>query len=583
CNNRQAVLEWRKPDDHGSEITKFTIEMKTGFPPYEWQIVLEETAVTPETYQAIITLSPWVNYTFRIIAYNSYGSSEPGMPAKTLFDGIHCSTDMSVPYLNPEEVSAKGSEPDNMVIKWKPMKKYDWNAPELKYLIRYKENKSELEWIEFLVEDPLANETIIRELPTYTEYLVQVQAVNKEGKSSLKPESIIGYSGEDVPLEAPKNFRLSKFNNFSSAEFAWNPVSPETVRGLFKGYKLVYWEDERPLFTDYIRIPVGFNDATISGLTAMKNYSAKIHVINEKYESPSSQNISFNTPEGAPSKVHNLRVHAVGANSIIVEWEPPRHPNGNIRGYFITFENSTSGEIEETYVLHRQQHYLHESLVPDSPYKVSVWAETNGGEGPKVTRLVRTWHLKDPDIPTIDIKHMSPKSILIKWKPSNGSEWQMPGSSFYVNYSKANSNDWKRTEDIDLPTTSVIVDNLEEETNYVLIAVAKEGPRISAALPIIYYNEGKHPVAHINRENLQSSLWFIIILFIVFIGITLFLCMCCWARTRSGKYAVKRKELESGVYSGSGVMLGNIETSEEEHKKFLEYQYGYSAKEPQML
>ena len=63
----------------------------------------------------------------------------------------------------------------------------------------------------------------------------------------------------------------------------------------------------------------------------------------------------------------------------------------------------------------------------------------------------------------------------------------------------------------------------------------------------------------------------------------MFLCMCCYARTRSGKYAVKRKELESGLYSGAGVMIGNIEASEEEHKKFLEYQYGYSTKEPQML
>lgn len=42
-----------------------------------------------------------------------------------------------------------------------------------------------------------------------------------------------------------------------------------------------------------------------------------------------------------PSKVHNMRVRAVGAESLYVTWEPPRQPNGYVRGYFITFESNT--------------------------------------------------------------------------------------------------------------------------------------------------------------------------------------------------------------------------------------------------
>lgn len=40
-----------------------------------------------------------------------------------------------------------------------------------------------------------------------------------------------------------------------------------------------------------------------------------------------------------PSKVHDLRVRAVGATTLLITWQPPRQPNGNIRGYFLTFES----------------------------------------------------------------------------------------------------------------------------------------------------------------------------------------------------------------------------------------------------
>lgn len=156
CNPKQATIEWRKPDPHGSEITKFFVEMKTDFKPDHWEVVVEELDVTPSVFQSVITLSPWVNYTFRVLAFNSYGQSEPGYPKNVLPGYSHCLTPKSIPYSNPSNVRAGGNEPDNLVIRWVPMDKYDWNAPELKYLIRYKLNKPGEHWKEFLVEDPLA-------------------------------------------------------------------------------------------------------------------------------------------------------------------------------------------------------------------------------------------------------------------------------------------------------------------------------------------------------------------------------------------------------------------------------------------
>lgn len=34
-----------------------------------------------------------------------------------------------------------------------------------------------------------------------------------------------------------------------------------------------------------------------------------------------------------------MRVYAIGATSIYVTWEAPLYKNGNIRGYYISFES----------------------------------------------------------------------------------------------------------------------------------------------------------------------------------------------------------------------------------------------------
>ncbi|OZC09894.1 fibronectin type III domain protein [Onchocerca flexuosa] len=539
CNERRAMVKWRRPDDRGDKIKKFLVQMQTEFEEGLWQTVAEEKNGAADFFQATIALSPWVNYTFRVIAQNSRGESEPGFK-----QGIVCSTKAYYPYTNPKNVRAEGNEPNNMIIEWKPMNKYDWNGPGLQYIVRYKLNEPGKTWTEIRIEDPLANHTVVREQPTFREYLIQVESLNNFGRAIVKPISVKGYSGEDTPLLSPIDFSIFEFINCTAVHLIWKHVNRDTVRGHFKGYLIDYWENEKPFAVVDVGVEKHKNETILYGLKPITNYTTRIRTANSRYLSESPSTIRFTTPEGIPSKVHNMRVRAVGARSLYVTWEPPRQPNGYVRGYFITFENSSTGAKEETFVLNRQLYYLNEEGEPDTGYKVSVWAETKGGEGPKVVRPVRTWPLREPDIPNFTVEAISPTMARVEWLPSNGSEWAMPGSTFLVNYSIANSNDWIESEQISLPQTEVLLSDLEEDTRYKMIGIAKEGQRQRTSEVITIRSLSRATITHISHESLQSAAWFIAVLCAVMLALFTAAVMCCCERQRSNKYSVKQKDLK---------------------------------------
>lgn len=189
------------------------------------------------------------------------------------------------------------------MIQWTPLAKSQWNAPGLKYLVRYRrmgEEAEESEWHEFFVEDPFAvskvrmdsnrcrtpqNMTIVREQPTFRRYLVQVRAVNSRGFSTIEPETHLGWSGEDgwcrkynpnsdkseffspkVPTKAPGGLRLAAHRNYSSVELEWDPVEEGSVGfGVGIGYQLA---------VSIISAPSGDTSAAIgSGSGASKSKS----------------------------------------------------------------------------------------------------------------------------------------------------------------------------------------------------------------------------------------------------------------------------------------------------------------------
>uniref|UniRef100_A0A915IFP2 Fibronectin type-III domain-containing protein n=1 Tax=Romanomermis culicivorax TaxID=13658 RepID=A0A915IFP2_ROMCU len=199
CEDYKATLKWLAAYDNYAEITKYTIEYSTMFTPQLWTIILVQENVNPamSTLNATINLSPWVNYTFRVGAENFYGPGEYGYFRHSFV----CQTAPSFPYTNPTNIFVSGTIRDNLIVRWTPMGKEQWNAPGLYYIVYYrKENSDEpaAPWSERRIEDPFLAHTEIKELPIFTRYEVKVKAYNMYGESLEDPKIVVGYTGEEV-------------------------------------------------------------------------------------------------------------------------------------------------------------------------------------------------------------------------------------------------------------------------------------------------------------------------------------------------------------------------------------------------
>ena len=117
------------------------------------------------------------------------------------------------------------------------------NAPKFKYRVYYKKDTPEASWNIEDIPDWRHKELVIPNQPTFTRYKIKVVAHNQKGEANIAAEEVIGYSGEAEPSEAPKNFKLNEVLGARSAFVEWDPVSPESINGHAKGYKIQMWTE----------------------------------------------------------------------------------------------------------------------------------------------------------------------------------------------------------------------------------------------------------------------------------------------------------------------------------------------------
>lgn len=179
------------------------------------------------------------------------------------------------------------------------MPEIEHNAPRFQYRIYYKRDIPGEEYQVVDIPDWRQNRYIVDQTPTYQPYRFKVVAMNELGEANVAAKEVTGFSGEDVPLQAPTNFTLVKIHAPTKALLMWNPVSNESVRGNLMGYKIESWTDsdsEKNRKETHVR-----GDATKALVTRFvphtKNY-ARVFVYNGQYNGPPSETLSFEMPEG---------------------------------------------------------------------------------------------------------------------------------------------------------------------------------------------------------------------------------------------------------------------------------------------
>ncbi|XP_076863318.1 neuronal cell adhesion molecule isoform X5 [Brachyhypopomus gauderio] len=558
---RSIQLSWIPGDEHNSPIKKFLVQYEDALHGSgTWNNLTE---VPGSRTMAHLKLSPYIHYSFRVLALNDVGYSLPSLPSRTY------RTKPAAPDENPSDVKAMGTEHNNLVISWKPLTGLQSNGPGLQYNVMWRQMDVDKDWNTETVAN--VSKFVVAGTPTFVPYEVKVQALNNYGKGP-KPPIVVGYSGEDWPVAAPANVRV-RVQNSTQAEVSWEPVPAKSVRGRLQGYKVYYWK-ERSLHKhtthshthrmeqQTLTFTGNRSHGKLPGLHPYSLYSLNVRVCNGRGEGPASPFLKFETPEGVPGPPAFLRVTNSNIDSLTLEWGPPHERNGHLVGYILTYQtvNNTNefGQLKELSVPPNETSTTLHNLKYSTRYKFYFSAKTATGPGPGITEEFATimdggspdsphplsptsqyLRPRQPKVPPVSpvfgnvSSSVGEEGALITW------DYWGPERHIYVEYIVENSDeDWHK--EMVNGSQSHVLKGLKEGLAYKVRVVAK-----SHADQTVHRSEElvvTVPAMASRQVDIATQGWFIGLMCAIALLILVLLIMCFIKRNKGGKYPVKEKE-----------------------------------------
>ncbi|XP_068580127.1 neuronal cell adhesion molecule-like isoform X7 [Cebidichthys violaceus] len=567
---RSVQLTWIPGDEHNSPIQKFLIQYEDSLHHRGHWHNLTEVPGTRTT--AHLKLSPYIHYTFRVLALNAVDLSRPSFPSRMV------KTEPAAPDENPTGVQGFGTEHDNLVISWKPLSGLQSNGPGLHYKVMWRQKVVDSDWTTVTVANN--SKFVVSGTPTFVPYELKVQAVNDHG-AGPEPAIAHGYSGEDLPVAAPENVQAVLLNS-TLAEVHWDPVPSKLIRGHLKGYKVYYWR-ERSLHkhnphlveNQILTFSGNHTHRMLPGLHPFSLYSFNVRVYNGKGEGPPSPPLQFETPEGVPGVPTSLLVTNPNLDSLTLEWSPPHDRNGRITGYTLKYQpvnNSNElGPVEELALPANETSVTLLNLKYSTRYKFYLNAKTVRGAGLAISQEAVTvvdealisQHDVDvgagntqtphpiarspPHRPPHKARPVNPfgnvsssfgeDGTLISW------EYWGPEQNFYVEYTLKNSEgegeeEWQK--ELVNGTQNVMLKGLKGGLSYRVRLVAKghhdQPLHLSKELLVSV------PAVASRQVDIATQGWFIGLMCAIALLILILLIICFIQRNKGGKYPVKEKE-----------------------------------------
>ncbi|XP_016122688.1 neuronal cell adhesion molecule-like isoform X7 [Sinocyclocheilus grahami] len=563
-------LTWTPGDENNSPIQLFLIQYEDSL--HEPGVWVNMTEVSGTSTTAHLELSPYVYYSFRVLALNEVGLSEPSAPSRQY------RTNPAQPEVSPSDVEVIGTSPDSMTITWRELTGLESNGPGLQYKVSWRQKDVDQQWTSLT----LANVSlyVVTGTPTFTPYEVTVQAVNDYGPGP-RPEVLLGYSGEDLPTVAPENVKVS-VQNGTVAEVSWDAVPLSTVQGRLNGYKVSYWkmrslhkQDPEPEKPQERIFHGNETKGLLFGLHPYSQYTLDIRAFNGKGDGPTSSNQIFETPEGVPGPPADLKVQNLNLDSLVVKWAPPVEYNGHLTGYLLKYQpiNTTDelGPLKELLLAANETSITLDNLKHSTHYKFYLNAKTIKGSGPTVTEegvtimdeaLIRhpaveagkgsappsppptppvTQSLQPPfhKVPPAGRVFGSVNSSVEEDHAVISWEYLGPDRNVYVEYVVDNSKEPWKTEFVN-GTRTYQIRGLKPGMSYRVRVVAKDhsDATVHSTEELLI----TVPAMTSKQVDIATQGWFIGLMCAIALLILVLLIVCFIKRNKGGKYPVKEKE-----------------------------------------
>ncbi|XP_052435679.1 neuronal cell adhesion molecule isoform X3 [Carassius gibelio] len=563
-------LTWTPGYENNSPIQLFLIQYEDSLhKPGVW-VNMTEVSGTRTTVN--LELSPYVYYSFRVLALNEVGLSQPSAPSRQY------RTNPAQPDVNPSDVEVIGTSPDSLTITWKELTGLESNGPGLQYNVSWRQKDVDQQWNSLSLAN--VSQYVVTGTPTFTPYEVTVQAVNDYGPGPT-PEVVLGYSGEDLPTMAPENVKVS-VQNGTMAVVSWDAVPLSTVQGRLNGYKVSYWnlrslhkQDPEPKKPQELIFQENETESLLLGLHPYSQYNLNIRAFNGKGDGPSSPNQIFETPEGVPGPPADLKVENLNLDSLVVKWAPPVEYNGHLTGYLFKYQpiNTTDelGPLKELLLAANETSVTLDNLKHSTRYKFYLNAKTVKGYGPTVTEegvtIMDEALIRHPAVeagkdsapptppPTPPVTqflqppfHKAPPAgrmfgsvnssveenhAVISW------EYSGPDRNVYVEYVVDNSKDPWKTEYVN-GTRTYQIRGLKPGMSYRVRVVAKDhsDATVHSTEELLI----TVPAMTSKQVDIATQGWFIGLMCAIALLILVLLIVCFIKRNKGGKYPVKEKE-----------------------------------------
>lgn len=124
---------------------------------------------------------------------------------------------------------------------------------------------------------------------------------------------------------------------------------------------------------------------SIGGLSPYSEYEFRAMAVNNVGRGPPSVIVDTRTSEQAPSSPPlHIQARMLSSNTMLVQWEPPEEPNGQIQGYRVYYTTASNAPLHTW-----QKHNTDDSplttisgLIPNITYSLRVQGFTTVGDSP---------------------------------------------------------------------------------------------------------------------------------------------------------------------------------------------------------